>query len=95
MRGGNREGSGRPAGTRNVATAELKRSLSQLAREYTDDAFFTLLEVAQLGESERARVAAATAILDRGYGRPATAQNIRESSDLPPIVIYRADRPVT
>ena len=33
MRGGKREGAGRPNGAKNIATAELKRSLSELARE--------------------------------------------------------------
>ncbi|HEV7253866.1 MAG TPA: hypothetical protein VGN97_12340 [Mesorhizobium sp.] len=33
----------------------------------------TLAEVAQKGESEGARVAAANALLDRGFGRPSQA----------------------
>jgi len=36
--GGMREGSGRPVGAANKATSELKLNLSELAREYTNDA---------------------------------------------------------
>ena len=41
-----------------------------MAREYTNDALGTLVEVMQSSQSDSARIAAATAILDRGYGRP-------------------------
>jgi endonuclease III len=68
--GGIREGSGRPVGAVNKATSELKLNLSELAREYTNDALETLVEVMKSGQSDSARIAAATAILDRGYGRP-------------------------
>ena len=68
--GGMREGSGRPAGVANKATSELKLNLSELARKYTNDALDTLAEVMQSSQSDSARIAAATAILDRGYGRP-------------------------
>ena len=64
-----REGSGRPAGAVNKATSELKLNLSELAREYTNDALDTLVEVMQSSQSDSARIAAATAILDRGYSR--------------------------
>ena len=67
--GGNREGSGRPAGAVNKATSELKLNLSELACEYTKDALGTLVEVMQSSQSDSARIAA-IAILDRGYGRP-------------------------
>ena len=89
MRGGKREGAGRPSGAKNIATAELKRSLSELAREYTDDALSALFEVARHGRSERARVAAAIAILDRGYGKPCASNKGQHAKDLPPIVIER------
>ena len=64
--GGMREGSGRPAGAVNRATSELKLNLSELAREYTNDALDALVEVMQSSQSDSARIAAATAILDRG-----------------------------
>ena len=72
--GGMREGSGRPAGAVNKATSELKFNLSELARQHTNDALDTLVEVMKSGQSDSARIAAATAILDRGYGRPTMAQ---------------------
>ena len=68
--GGKRKGAGRPPGSRNRATGAQKTTLSELARDYTDLALSTLAEIASNGESESARVAAATALLDRGYGRP-------------------------
>jgi hypothetical protein len=40
-----------------------------LAREHTDVALAALVQVARDGESESARVAAANALLDRGYGK--------------------------
>ena len=66
--GGMREGSGRPAGASNKATSELKLNLSELAREYNNDALNTLVEVMQSSQSDSAQIA--TAILDQGYGRP-------------------------
>jgi len=64
--GGMREGSGRPAGAANRATSELKLNLSELARDYTNDALDALGEVMQSSQSDSARIAAATAILDQG-----------------------------
>jgi hypothetical protein len=72
--GGMREGSGRPVGAVNKATSGLKLNLSELAREYTNDALDVLVGVMQSSQSDSARIAAANAILDRGYGRPTTAQ---------------------
>ena len=72
--GGIREGSGRPAGAGNKATSELKLSLSEFAREYTNDAFSALVGVMNTSQSDSARIAAATAILDRGYGKPSMSQ---------------------
>ena len=69
-RGGAREGAGRPAGTPNRATVDMKARLSELAREHTAAAFDTLVDVCENGLNETARISAATAILDRGYGRP-------------------------
>lgn len=71
--GGARPGAGRPKGRRNNATLEQKSTLQDLARRHTAEALKTLVQVATMGESETARVSAAIAILDRGYGRPAQA----------------------
>lgn len=65
---GERRG-GRRKGTPNKATASLKDQ----AREYTSDALLTLSSImADEGEPAAARVSAANALLDRGYGRPST-----------------------
>jgi hypothetical protein len=72
-RGGTRIGAGRPAGTPNRATVDMKARLSSLAREYTYTAFEALVDVAENGTSETARIAAATALLDRGFGKPREA----------------------
>ncbi|GEO17452.1 hypothetical protein [Microvirga aerophila] len=68
-RGGKRAGAGRPSGRRNKATVEQKLTLEELARAHTDTALAVLVEVAQHGQSEAARVSAANSILDRGYGK--------------------------
>lgn len=70
QRGGKRSGAGRPQGRRNKATVAHKLTLEELARSHTEVAIGVLVEIAQSGQSEAARVSAANAILDRGYGRP-------------------------
>lgn len=65
-RGGKREGAGRPAGAVNKATDDLKA----LAREYTAEALEALVSVVRESDSDAAKVSAANAILDRGYGKP-------------------------
>lgn len=69
-KGGKREGAGRPKGRRNKATIEQRGSLEELARSHTEAALTALVAIASGGESEAARVSAAIAILDRGYGKP-------------------------
>ena len=61
-----RKGGGRPKGVPNKATLSLK----ELARDYTEQALETLAQIMVAGESETARVSAANALLDRGYGKP-------------------------
>lgn len=65
-RGGKREGAGRPAGAVNKATDDIK----VLARQYTAEALEALVAVVRDSESDAARVSAANALLDRGYGKP-------------------------
>src|SRR5690554_961968 len=60
----------------------------ELARQHTDVAIQTLIEMAKHGKPDRTRVAAAEALLDRGYGRPTT--HIAGDDDAPPI---RVDLP--
>ncbi|MDX8398857.1 MAG: hypothetical protein R8K20_01255 [Gallionellaceae bacterium] len=81
--GGTREGAGRPVGSPNRATVGMKARLSMLAREYTYTAFETLLDVCEHGTSETARIAAATALLDRGFGKPRMASFMQYSAPDP------------
>ena len=68
--GGFREGSGRPLGASSKATQEAKARISDIAKEYSQDAIETLVDVMRNGNSDNARIAAATALLDRAYGKP-------------------------
>lgn len=67
--GGSRPGAGRKVGQ----VSQAKRDLQAMAQEYAALALQTLVDIADKGESEAARVAAANALLDRGYGRPRQA----------------------
>jgi hypothetical protein len=83
VRGGKREGAGRPAGARNQLTAAQKRTLGQIAGDYTEQAIQTLADImVDSTVSAAARVTAATSILDRGHGRPVQAA---QPTDNPPI----------
>ena len=86
MRGGARDGAGRPTGAINKASLAQSQRLSELAKTYTEDALNTLIDVARNGRTDAARVSAANAILDRGYGKPA-AREEQSVVDLPPVVI--------
>jgi len=88
---GERRG-GRQKGTPNKATASLR----DVARQYTEQAIETLVNIALSGESEAARVSAANAILDRGYGKP--SQVVQGDEDGCPLrtvndIIMRGVRP--
>jgi hypothetical protein len=72
-RGGKRTGAGRPKGAKDVATRKQGGTIAELARGHTKAALDALVTIAKSGESEGARVSAATAILDRGYGKPTQA----------------------
>ena len=49
----------------------VSKTLRELAREYTAEALEALVDVLRT-ETGAARVSAANAILDRGYGKPST-----------------------
>lgn len=72
-RGGARPGAGRPKGARDKATREAGATIGELARVHAGTALNALVEIATKGESEAARVSAANALLDRGYGKPPQA----------------------
>ena len=71
--GGRREGAGRPKGVQNRATRVHKATIEQLARGHTATALNALVSVARDVNAGAARVSAATALLDRGYGKPRQA----------------------
>jgi hypothetical protein len=84
--GGNRPGAGRPKGSRDRATAAQGAALSELARQHTETALKALVTIATAGQNEAARISAATAILDRGYGRP--PQAVQHAGLEKPIIIH-------
>jgi hypothetical protein len=59
--------------------------IRELARRHTDTAVATLVEICKTGQNESARVTAATALLDRGYGKPAVPV---ASADLPQKITF-------
>lgn len=63
--------SGNPGG-RHKGTAEVRK----LARDYTNLAITTLASICRKADRDTARVAAASALLDRGYGKPSTEIDI-------------------
>ena len=70
----------------------MTKSLTEirsLARSYTEMAIQSLAGVAQKGESESARVAAAEALLNRGWGKP--AQPISGDEENPLKIINRIE----
>lgn len=62
---------GRKTGGRKKGTPNKPTPLREAAREYSQEALATLAEVMRnTNEPAAARVSAANALLDRGYGRP-------------------------
>lgn len=68
-RGGTRPGAGRKRGK----VGKAKRELAEMAKEHAEAALLTLAEIATGDGAASARVSAATAILDRAYGKPPQA----------------------
>lgn len=69
--GGKRPGAGRPKGSKSKATAEARATISERAKEYTDEALQALADILKSQNAPAAaKVSAATALLDRGYGKP-------------------------
>ena len=86
MRGGRREGAGRPPGSPNALTAMQKRSLSEIACDHTIEALETLVAIMNDGNaSAAARISAAIAVLDRGHGRPAQTVAVAPAPSAPDI----------
>ena len=72
--------SGNPGG-RPRAVGEVR----DLAREQTGTAIDTLAGICQNGRSESARVAAAVALLDRGWGRAIASTEVMLSTAAKPV----------
>lgn len=73
--GGKRAGAGRPKGK----VSQAKRDIAEMARDHGEAALRVLLHVATQGETEAARVSAANALLDRGYGKAPQALDLTSS----------------
>ena len=58
-------GPGRPRGTPNRVTAEVRT----LAQEYGPEAIETLVSIMRISDQPSAKIAACKELLDRGYGR--------------------------
>lgn len=63
--------------------AKTPTDIRSLARNHTEAAINTLAGISSNGKSESARVAAAEALLNRGWGKP--AQPIEGTEDGPPV----------
>ena len=73
--------SGNPGGRAKIALPD-GRTLTEIAREHTPKAVQALVDVLGNAEaSDAAKVSAATALLDRGWGRPKQDLGIELKSD--------------
>lgn len=73
--GGKREGAGRPVGSVNKTTADIRA----LAQQFGPAVIERLAHLAVNGESEQSQIAAGKELLDRGYGRSVQSlQNLDE-----------------
>jgi hypothetical protein len=64
-----------------------------LAKKYTEEAIRTLAELMRTGKPDRARVAAAEALLDRAYGKP--TQPLAGDESLPVLKIILDGKEIT
>ena len=80
--GGKRPGAGRRKGSQNKRTTELGAKLSELAQAHTENALRVLVDVAMNGSNDGARVSAASAILDRAYGKPKQSVDLEATVDV-------------
>jgi hypothetical protein len=86
--GGKRPGAGRKKGVPNKATADVKAA----AQKYTSKAVKVLATIMEdKDQAGAARVAAANAILDRGYGKPTQAVNHGGNVTVRPLADFYGD----
>ena len=57
-------------------------SLALECRKHSADAIHALVGIAKTGKNETARIAAAVALLDRGFGRPAQSMELNLTADV-------------
>lgn len=81
-------GQGRPRGSLNKATADIKA----LAGKYSPKAIERLAHLMIHAESEAAQVAACKEIIDRAHGK--ASQPIGGADDLPPIAVQEIKRTI-
>ena len=88
--GGARRGAGRPKGR----VTQAKRDLMDMAKDHGETALAVLVEIATNKQaSEGARVSAANALLDRGYGKPTqTVDNKSSDGSMTPVVSLTDDQ---
>ena len=77
---------GRPKGTPNKSTAEIK----ELAQTYSAQALETLSTIMLTSENDTARIAAARELLDRGYGKPTQVMK-HSGPDGGPVMVQRIE----
>src|SRR5438045_9630149 len=65
---------------------KIIEDIRDLAREHTETAINALVHIAESGQQESARVAAASALLDRGWGQP--TQPLTGGVAMPPIRVH-------
>ena len=82
-RGGARTGAGRPKGVKSKAKPHnaICKEIKAIAQQYSAVALETLVDVCTNCDIPQARVAAATAILDRGWGKPPQAVAVRADAN--------------
>ena len=81
--------SGNPGGRRKKTAEDIQ--IQQLARQHGTTAINALVKIATKGKSESARITAAIALLDRGFGKP--TQPVESDTNLVSYVI--SDHPMT
>ena len=78
MRGGYRQGAGRPPGSLNAHRGEHVAEFSETAKVYSRQALEALVDIAVNGRSELARVSAANSVLDRAFGKVINTPSVSE-----------------
>lgn len=76
MRGGKRPGAGRPAGAKQLKSKLDVAKFQSEMQDHLQTAIIALVDVAENGKSESARVSAATEIINRAVGRSVPVQEL-------------------